>query len=44
MSSWTSLDAKLKDKIAAIFDESLWSLKAFSGKLLHDFKHHLGCD
>ena len=30
-----------KDEIAAIFDESVRSLKAFSGELLHDFKHHL---
>ena len=33
-----------KDEIAAIFDESVRSLKAFSGELLHDFKHRLGRD
>ena len=33
---------KLKDKIAAIFDESARGLKAFSGELLHNFKHCLG--
>ena len=36
--------AKLKDEIAAIFDGSMWSPKAFSGELLRNFKHRLGCD
>ena len=35
---------KPKDKITAIFDESMRSPKAFSGELLHNFKHRLGCD
>ena len=33
-----------KDKIAAIFDESVRSPKAFSGELLHDLKHRLSRD
>ena len=33
---------ELKDKIAAIFDESARGLKALSGELLHNFKHCLG--
>jgi len=33
-----------KDEIAAIIGESVRSLKAFSGELLHDFKHRLGRD
>ena len=44
MSSWASLDPKLKDKITAIFDEGMRNLKAFPGELLHDFKHRLGRD
>ena len=32
---------ELKDKIAAIFDESMRSLEAFSGELLHEFRHRL---
>ena len=36
--------SELKDEIAAIIDESVRSLKAFSDELLHNFKHRLGCD
>ena len=35
---------ELKEKIMAIFNESVKSLKAFSGELLHGFKHCLGHD
>ena len=37
-------EAKPKDKIAAIFDKSVRSLKASSGELLHNFRHRLGRD
>ena len=30
-----------KDKIAAIFEKIVRSTKAFSGELLHDFRHRL---